>query len=72
MSLSAAPSTTLQRERPRPLGALQVPPPVPRAEADGHSDRCSADWRRADGYWACVRRAGHRGRHRMRSTSRAA
>ncbi len=31
---------------------------------------CRADWRRPDGYWACTRRAGHRGRHHMRSASR--
>ncbi|MHB1583395.1 MAG: hypothetical protein ACYCU7_17260 [Acidimicrobiales bacterium] len=33
---------------------------------------CVADWRRPDGYWACTRHAGHRGRHRMRSASRPA
>jgi len=31
---------------------------------------CPADWRRPDGYWACIRRAGHHGRHRMRSVPR--
>lgn len=29
-------------------------------------EKCGADWRRPSGYWRCVRRAGHRGRHRMR------
>lgn len=33
---------------------------------------CPADWRRPDGYWACTRHPGHRGRHRMRSASRPA
>jgi hypothetical protein len=28
--------------------------------------RCSADWRRPDEQWQCVRPAGHRGRHWMR------
>lgn len=27
--------------------------------------RCTADWRRPDGYWACRRGAGHKGQHRM-------
>jgi hypothetical protein len=34
--------------------------------------RCPADWRRPDGYWACVRRPGHHGRHAMRAALRPA
>lgn len=71
MSLSAAPSTILERQRTRAVVVVQVPP-VPQVDLEGQSDRCSADWRRPDGYWACVRQTGHRGRHRMRSTSRVA
>jgi hypothetical protein len=71
MSLSAGPSTTLERERTPTLVTVELPPAVHHADAEGQSDRCRADWRRPDGYWACSRRAGHRGRHRMRSATRA-
>lgn len=39
------------------------------APGTGHasSARCSADWRRPDGYWRCDREAGHTGRHRLQA-----
>lgn len=40
------------------------------ASALADADRCTADWRRPDGYWRCARPLGHGGRHRMRAAER--
>lgn len=72
MSLLAVPPATFERERARALVPVKIPISEHDVHLEGHSDRCGADWRRPDGYWACVRRAGHRGRHRMRSNPHAA
>ncbi len=44
----------------------------PPAVGEGQDRRCRAEWRRPQGHWSCVRGAGHRGRHRMRSANNAA
>lgn len=77
MSLEALSSITLERQEARASVAVEAPRPVQLVALDHAilvpaSDRCRADWRRPDGYWACVRRVGHRGRHRMRGGSRVA
>lgn len=73
MSLSAEPSWSAPEPADeRMLVAVEMPVPADEPAPAGHSDRCPADWRRPDGRWACVRRAGHRGRHRMRSAARVA
>jgi hypothetical protein len=38
--------------------------------ATGRDEQCAADWRRDDGYWRCVKPAGHRWRHRLRPAVR--
>lgn len=72
MSLSAVSSPTFEREVAPVLVAVGSAQLEEAAEAESHSERCRADWRRPGGYWACVRRAGHRGRHRMRAAAHAA
>lgn len=42
----------------------------PRALLAAAGTLCTADWRRPDGYWACARHRGHRGRHWMRAAER--
>jgi len=46
----------------------------PRWMADSQptdNSRCSADWRRPDRHWHCVRHDGHNGRHTMRRSSQS-
>jgi len=43
---------------------VQALGPPDAKEAPGAT--CRADWRRPDGYWRCVRKPGHNGRHRLR------
>lgn len=66
--LAAAVATANRPSRPVELHRTATWPAA--SEAEPHlcapGARCSADWRRPQGYWACSRPAGHTGHHRMR------